>query len=212
MSWTKSTSPLISAWTIGSSALNTRKTTSSTCGSPAPVVRVLLEAVESTPPALPSTSRNGPGADDRLAVGRLGGVGRHLLLADVLPDVLGDDRDRQQRQHRVGLLQLQHHGGVVGSGDRLDVGQVGPVERALAVPGEDPVVGVGDVGGGERLAVGPLHALADVEGPRQAVLGGLPGLGQRRHGRHVVHRVADHVVVGQRPRLVGRRLDSRGTG
>ena len=61
--------------------------------------------------------------------------------------------------------------------------------------------------GGQRLAVGPHHALTDVEGPGQAVLAGLPRLSQPRLRGHVLHRVADHVVVGQRPHLVGLRLD-----
>ena len=63
---------------------------------PAPVVRVGLEAVRrAAGRALDQPER--AGADDRLAVDRLGRVGLDLLLVDVLPDVLGDDRDRQQR-------------------------------------------------------------------------------------------------------------------
>ena len=105
-----------------------------------------------------------------------------------------------------GLRELQHHGRVVGSRDRLHRRQVGAPVAGLGPAVEDPVVGVGDVARGQRLAVGPVDALADVEGPGQPVLGGLPRRREGRRRRHVLHRVADHVVVHQRPHLVRRGL------
>ena len=158
------------------------------------------------PPAVPSTRRNGTGAHHRLTVGRLGPVGLDLLLGDVLPDVLGQDRQRQQRQHGVGSAELEHHGRVVGSRHRLHRRQVGAPVARLGSAVDDPVVGVGDVARGQRLPVRPGHALADLEGPGEPVLGRLPRLRQRRHRRHVLHGVADQGVVGQRPHLVRRRL------
>ena len=120
--------------------------------------------------------------------------------------MLGQDRDRQQRQHGVRPAKLQHHGRVVGRRDGLHGGQVGAPVAGLRSAVEDPVVGVGDVARGQRLAVGPLDAFADVEGPGQAVLGRLPRRREGRRRRHVLHRVADHVVVHQRPHLVRRGL------
>jgi hypothetical protein len=75
------------------------------------------------------------------------------LAPDVLPDVLGEDRDGDPQHGRAGLLGDHHQGGVVGGGDRLDVvgvGVVGLLERSL----HDAVEGVGGVAGRERLAVG----------------------------------------------------------
>ena len=48
-----------------------------------------------------------------------------------------------------------------------------------------PVERVGDVLGGQRLAVRPLQPGAQVVGPGQPVVGGLPALGQRRLGAEV---------------------------
>ena len=170
-----------------------------------PVVGVGLEHVRrAAGRSLHEPERSGP--DHGLAVGGLVAVGLHVVLGHVGPDVLGQDRDRQQRQHGVRPGELEHHGRVVGSGDGLHRGQVGAPVAGLGTAVEDPVVGVGDVGRGQRLAVGPVDPLADVEGPGQAVLGGLPRRRERRRRRHVLHRVADHVVVHQRPHLVRRRL------
>ncbi len=61
-----------------------------------PVVGVGLEAVRrAAGRALDEAERTG--AHHRLAVRRLVGEALDVLLVDVLPDVLGDDRDRQQR-------------------------------------------------------------------------------------------------------------------
>ena len=151
----------------------------------------------------------GTGADHGLAVRRLGRVALDVLLGDVLPDVLGDDRDRQQRQHGVRLLQGEHDRRGVGSLDRLDALEVRRPGRRLGTAVEDAAVGVGDVGGGQRLAVGPHRVVAHREGPGEAVVGGVPLGGQRGCRRHVLHRVADEVVVGQRPHLERRGLDAQ---
>ncbi len=89
--------------------------------------------------------------------------------------------------------------------DELGVGAV-RVEVLL----DDVVVAEGDVLGGHRLAVAPHGALADVEGPHQAVVRHLPALGDARH-RLAVGAVADDVVVVEAPRLVvdGAAADER---
>jgi hypothetical protein len=60
--------------------------------------------------------------------------GRDLLLVDVLPDVLGQDRHGQPEHGRAGLLGRHHQGGVVGGVDRLDVGHVVAVVGLLEEP------------------------------------------------------------------------------
>ena len=57
---------------------------------------------------------------------------------------------------------------------------------------DHPVEGEHHVVRGERLAVGPLEALAEVEGDGEAVLGDLPGLGQGR-----LHLIGDGVHLGE---------------
>ena len=54
-----------------------------------------------------------------------------------------------------GFDELQHHGRVVGSRDGLHRRQVGAPVAGLRTAVDDPVVGVGDVARGQRLAVGP---------------------------------------------------------
>ena len=108
-----------------------------------------------------------------------------------------------------GFFSVEDHRPGVRRGDLGDLGEVGAPGAGLGSAVDDPVVGVGDVRGGEVLAVGPLHAVTDVERPGQPVVrrvpvGGQPGL----RGRHVGVVVADHVVVGQRPRLERRHHDA----
>src|SRR3954453_5463060 len=174
----------------------------------APVVLVGLELVRRPAGGAldqPERSR----ADHRLTPGRLGGVRLERLLVDVLPDVLGNDRDRQQGQRGVGLRELEPQVRVFGGGDAVDVAEVARPVVARVPLRDHAVGGVGDVVGRQGHAVGPLHAGADVEGPGLAVVGGLPLGRQVRLRRHVVHRVADHVVVGQRPHLVGVGLEAQ---
>ena len=129
--------------------------------------------------------------------------GGDFLLVDVLPDVLGQHRHGQPEHGRARLLGGHHQGGVVGGLDGLDVGHVVAVVGLLEGALHDPVEGVGGVLGRQRLAVGPLHALADLVGPGELVVRDLPGLGQPGHGREVLLAVADQLVVHQRPDLVG---------
>ena len=206
MSCRKSISPLMSAWTAGSSALNTRKSTSSTCGFPLPVVGVRLQPVRrAAGRALHQRERSGP--DHRPVLG-LVGVGVRLLLADVLPDVLRHDRDRHQRKRRARLAQAQHHRLRVGRRDLLHVVQVRDPGVGVDPAVEDPLVGEHHVVGGQLLAVVPGDVVAHVEGPGEPVVGRLPVLGQLGHGRQVLHRVADQLVVHQVPHLVRRALDA----
>ena len=91
----------------------------------------------------------------------------------------------------------------VGRGDGTDVVEVARPVVGLDGAVQHAVVGVGDVGGGELLPVTPLHVVPDVEGPHLAVRSRLPLGRQLGLWRHLLHRVADHDVVGQRPHLVG---------
>jgi hypothetical protein len=134
--------------------------------------------------------------------------GRDLLLVDVLPDVLGQDRHGQPQHGRARLLGGHHQGGVIGGLDLFDVGHVVVVVGLLEAALHDPVEGVGGVPGRDRPAVGPLHPLADLVGPGQLVVGDLPGLGQPGLGGEVLGAVADQVVVHQPPDLVGLGQDA----
>ena len=138
----------------------------------------------------------GAGAD---AVGRL--VGPELVGGDVLVDVLGDDVDVHGGQlgvrHRRGDLE-----GHVVDGRGVEVLGRGEVVEPLLVPG--PVDRVGDVLGGEGLTVGPLEAFAEVVGVGEAVVGGLPRLGQAGDGLEVVGRLVGQRGVLEVPDLVGR--------
>ena len=107
-----------------------------------------------------------------------------------------------------GFFEGEHDRRGVGRLDRLDALEVRRPGRRLGAAVEDAAVGVGDVGGRQRLSVGPHRVVAHREGPGQAVVGGLPLGGQGRCRRHVRHRVADEVVVGQRPHLERRGLDA----
>ena len=68
---------------------------------------------------------------------------------------------------------------------RLEAGQVARPRRGH-VGVEEPLVGVHNVGGHERLAVVKGDPLAQLEGPLGAVVVGLPGLGQMRRWREVL--------------------------
>ena len=60
---------------------------------------------------------------------------------------------------------------------------------------EHPVEGVDDIGRGQRPAVRPLDAVAQVERPGLAVGGGFPLLGQRGDDRHVLRAGIGQVVI-----------------
>ena len=176
------------------------------CGA-RPVVRVGLERYVD-PPAVPSTQPVGTRADHGLPALGLRRVGLGLLVAHVLPDVPGTIGDREQRQDAVGPAQLQHHVRGVRCGHRRHALEVRLPVGGPGRAAEDPVVGEGDVPGRQVLAVGPLHPAADVEGPGASVVRCRPLRGQAGLRRHVLHRVRDQEVVGERPGLVGHRLEA----
>ena len=123
--------------------------------------------------------------------------------ADLAPDVLGEDRDPGTDHVGLGLAAADLHGEVVHRHGFLD-------ERREAGEGahvvvDDVVVGERDVGGGDRLAVLPLDALAQMEGPGLAVRGGLPRGGEAWRWLQI-ERVAGEEVVVEQPDLVRRRF------
>ena len=162
-----------------------------------PVVRVLGHLDVAAP--LPFLALEGSRTDEGVL---------HLVLLGVLdaaPDVLGHDVDPAHLH--VGLGRRAHHvDRVVVDHLRLfDVGRVAGDRGQVFL--DDEVVGEGDVVGGDRLAVLPRHPLADLEGPRQAVVGHRPALGEPAVGiRGPVEAVADQEVVVDRPDLEARAL------
>ena len=81
----------------------------------------------------------------------------------------------------------------------------GVVDPLLLAGGVDRL---GDVLRGQRLAVGPFGALAQLVGPRAPVVGVLPGLGQAGNRREVVGRLVGERRVLDVPRLVGGDRDA----
>ena len=106
--------------------------------------------------------------------------------------MLRHDRDRLVEQVGLFGLGLDDERGVIGRRGRGDVLHEGAVRGGCLGVGHHQVVGPGDVLGGQRLAVGPLQSLADVEGPGQAVRRDRP------FGRQVRRRLVILVAVGQR--------------
>ena len=137
----------------------------------APVVGVGLEM--DVLADLPADDLEGPRADDRRLVlkARAGGLAR-----DLRPDVLRQDGHHHAQHVRLGSLRVDLDGvraGRLGAGDAVGVdGQV----REVVL--DDVVEGEGHVGGRERHAVLPLHALAGLERPGLAVGRHLPARGQ----------------------------------
>ena len=152
-------------------------------GRAGPVVLVGLEPEEL--PGLVLDEPERPGSHGLVVVGE----GEGLVGGDVLPDVLGQDRHREAGHDRRRLADREDQGGVVGGLGRGDVGDVAAVVGLLIGAVDDPVEGVRGVLGGERLAVGPTEAGADLVGPRGLVGGLLPRLGQGRLGGQVLLRV-----------------------
>jgi hypothetical protein len=60
------------------------------------------------------------------------------------------------------------------------------------------------------FTVRPLHALPDVEGPREAVLARLPRLGDPRRGREILEREVHQQVVVEGVHEVSGGLDPHG--
>ena len=140
----------------------------------------------------------GPGADDRRLVDVGRGQAGHRHLG---PDVLGQDRDPETQHVGLGLGADHLHREVALRHDLDDV--VGVAGEGREVVLDDEVVGERDVRRREGLAVLPLDALPELEGPRLAVRRGGPAcrqLGPRRE----VRRVADEEVVVEMEDLVGR--------
>ena len=171
----------------------------------APVVRVAhqLRVV----PALVVRHLERPAADDRRLVGVAALERRDLDLA---PDVLGDDVDDHVQHVRLGRRHGEPHRGVVHRLRVLDVLDRLQVRGQLVV--DDQVVAEGDVGGGERLPVLPLHAGSDVDGPREAVGGDAAVLLRGQLGRELRDRLAveaepEQPVVGEVQDLGRGRLD-----
>ena len=146
-------------------------------------------------------------------------VGRH---------VAGIDRRvaRGEQRHQRGLrrLEMERGLGVAVGGDLLDVGPPGRTriapELGLALAAQQQVEGAGDVLGAERLAVVPLHALAQGEHQLPVVVLPLPLGGEVGHDRleAVLRRVLveHHEVVVERHERHGdghrRLLVDRGAG
>ena len=169
----------------------------------APVVLVRLEPDDGVGVELDDPE--GAGADRALDVLVVG-----LLEGDLLPHVLGEDRQVDLLETDERLAGRDDNGGGVGRLDRLDPHLLeagvevevvieegeGVVGRAVAVgvvavrclrAGVGGIVGVDvvlegetDVLGGQRLAILPLHALPDVIGPLELVVAHLVALGDPR--------------------------------
>ncbi len=97
------------------------------------------------------------------------------------------------------------HGRIVGA---LDLGHLGVIEARIEVAGAEvpgalvlgdgvdrQLPGEARILGGRRLAVGPRHALADVEGPRLPVGRALPAVGEARDRLEVRTEVDQQVVA-----------------
>ena len=108
---------------------------------------------------------------------------------------VGADAAQVLQHRRIGLVEAQHDRGLV---DLLGPHADRPRERRLLVNVlvVDDVIGPeGHIIRCERLAIGPLVALAQIEGDFSVIVVPLPALGHvGHHGRHVV-RVADHVEL-----------------
>ena len=179
---------------------------------------VVLEERLGVAPDLEREPRDGGRAAQRLRVGRVGlqrdlapalepghperprpderqvGVLRQAVGVHLAPDVLRQDGDGDGQHVGLGAPGGDHHGDVV---RRLHVLHAREVLDVGGLPRlQHEVVGEDDVPRGERHPVLPLHALAQVEGPREAVLGGLPARGDVRR-RLVVGVVPGEEVVAE---------------
>ncbi len=136
------------------------------------VVRILDQLDERA--LLPLLEHEGAGSD-RGVVGRIG------LVIGSLVDVLGNHRQRtdfedaEERSER--LLQREHHGGVVGGLDLVELHQVCAGTRMGLFQEIDREQ---HVGGRERLAVMPGDACSELEGVDLAVLADGPAVRQPR--------------------------------
>ena len=124
-------------------------------------------------------------------------------LVDLRPHVLGHDGDLLAGVVRLRLLQGDLDGAVVGGldlGEVFDEAAVG--HRHLFIL-HHLVVGPGDVLGGQRFTIGPLHFRADRVGPDLA-LGVRVPFGGESLGDRAVLRVVGHKVLVHVPESVRR--------
>ena len=117
------------------------------------------------------------------------------------------ERRRQHELHRVVVDGGHGHRRLLPGAGVVEVAELegGAVAGGDVVVVDDAVEREVDIACGEWLAVVPTHALAEVEGPRQAVVRVLPGLGQRRldlvgEPRHLGQSLEQ---VAEEPRGVG---------
>jgi len=166
------------------------------------VVRVLLE--DHLLLDLPVVEDERTGAERRL-------VEVAVLLDAGLADDEAPEAAERGQQARERFLGDEFHDVLAGRLDLVHRDEVGFAGRLL----EQPIERELHVGGGQLLAVVELHALAQLEGPREPVGAGLPRLGQLGHRRHVGLE-ADELVVHHRRAAAARegghelRVEARG--
>ena len=136
------------------------------------------------------------------------GSERGLVEIAVLLDArLADDEAPEpaegREQARERLLGDELHHVLAGRLDLVHRDEVGLAGGLL----EEPVEGELDVRGGQLLAVVELHALAQLEGPGEAVLARLPRLGQLGIRRHVLVEAHELAVHHGRAPAAGERGD-----
>ena len=140
----------------------------------------------------------------------MGGLLRYLLHLvvglELAPDVLRDHGHPHGEDVRLGPVADDDERGVVRRLGALDAVQ----RREEGSELEVLLVGVaeGDVVRGERFAVAPLDALADLERPGEAVLARGPALSQARSRGEVLVVVVRQEVVADVVQLVAGLLDA----
>ncbi len=140
----------------------------------APVVGIFGQAVIFARLVFGEFERTGA---DRLYIGRIGGdVG---AFVEMLRHDAADDRQCVADQLQWGRLrELEDGGRRVRRFDGFEIGEDEAAEILQRLP--DAECRIGDVSRGERLAIVPFHAFAQLEGDRLAVGGAFPGGGEAR--------------------------------